>query len=319
MKKFLLSLMIMAVIGTASKVNAQCEGVAVTFSEIDVSQTATHIIYQFKWLHVKGNASIQARLRCGGTTYVLDGPCIRTVKDSTSTIPYFFKDSFPKALIPATPECNIGVKEVVLGVWTNPNCGGLFCPGTGAALIPLPVVFKSFDATRSRSNVAVKWETSTEIDNAGFNVQRNIGGAWQTVAYVPSQAPGGNSQATLTYSFNDLNTTKGISQYRIQQVDFDGKNKFSEIRAVRGEGQLGKTTIFPNPSNNGNASIVFEDANVKRDVSVVDMTGKVIKQWRNVTNNNLQIENLPSGIFSIRILAVETGEQIVEKIVVNKR
>jgi hypothetical protein len=77
--------------------------------------------------------------------------------------------------------------------------------------------------------------------------------------------------------------------------------------------------VFPNPSNNGNVSIVFEDANVKRDVSVIDMTGKVIKQWRNVTNNNLLVENLPSGLFSVRILAVETGEQVVEKIVVNKR
>jgi hypothetical protein len=185
--------------------------------------------------------------------------------------------------------------------------------------IVTPVNFKSFTAARNRSNVGLKWETLSEINNAGFTVQRNIGGTWQDIAFVPSQAAGGNSDALLTYTLNDLNPTKGITQYRLRQVDLDGKFKLSDIRAVRGEGQIGKTIVYPNPTNTGNVSIVFEDANVKRDVSVIDMTGKVIKQWRNVTNNNLQVENLPSGVFSVRILAVETGEQVVEKIVVNKR
>ncbi len=185
--------------------------------------------------------------------------------------------------------------------------------------IVTPVNFKSFTASRNRSNVLLKWETLSEQNSAGFSIQRNIGGTWQEIAYVPSQAVGGNSDALLTYTLNDLNATKGITQYRIKQVDLDGKSKFSDIRAVRGEGQIGKTVLFPNPTNTGNVSIVFEDANVKRDVSVIDMTGKIIKQWRNVTNNNLQVENLPSGVFSVRIIAVETGEQVVEKIIVNKR
>ncbi len=188
-----------------------------------------------------------------------------------------------------------------------------------AGCIGLPVNFKSFTATRNRSNVLLKWETSTEIDNAGFTIQRNIGGTWVDIAYVPSQAPGGNSTATLTYTLNDLNPTRGITQYRVKQVDLDGKFALSDIRAVRGEGQIGKTIIFPNPTSNGNVTIVFEDANVKRDVSIFDMTGKTIKQWRSVTNNNLQVENLLPGVYTVRILAVETGEQVVEKIVVNKR
>jgi hypothetical protein len=185
--------------------------------------------------------------------------------------------------------------------------------------IGLPVEFKSFTATRNRSNVVLKWETATEIDNTGFSVLRNIGGTWQEIAFVPTQAQGGNSTITLVYTFNDPNTNKGITQYRIKQIDNDGKFSLSDIRAVRGDGQIGKTIVFPNPTNTGNVTIVFEDANVKRDISIIDMAGKVIKQWRNVTNNNLQVENLPLGVFSVRILAVETGEQVVEKIVVNKR
>jgi len=55
-----------------------------------------------------------------------------------------------------------------------------------------------------------------------------------------------------------LNNVNGISQYRIKQVDFDAKFKFSDIRAVRGEGQAGHTIVFPNPSFDGRVSIVLK-------------------------------------------------------------
>ncbi len=185
--------------------------------------------------------------------------------------------------------------------------------------IGLPVSFKSFTAARNRTNVLLKWETYFEQNNSGFAVERNIRGTWEQVAFVPTQAPDGNSLDPLTYLFNDLNHIRGITQYRIKQVDQDGKFRYSVIRAVRGEGQIGKTIIFPNPSRDGNVTVVFEDASVSRDVSVIDMSGRIIKQWKGVTNNNLQIDNLVPGVFSVRISIPETGEQVVEKIVVSKR
>ena len=202
-------------------------------------------------------------------------------------------------------------------------CEQLGTPSEAQGFIPLattlPVTFKSFTATRNRSNVLLKWETATELNNSGFMLQRNTGNGWEDIVFVPSKALNGNSEGILTYTYTDINTTKGVTQYRLEQVDLDGKAKLSDVRAVRGEGQIGKTIVYPNPSSTGNVTIVFEDANIKRDVSIFDMSGKIIKQWRNVSNNNLQVENLPSGMFTIRILAVETGEQVVQKVVVNKR
>ncbi|MEQ1678779.1 MAG: hypothetical protein ABL876_18935, partial [Chitinophagaceae bacterium] len=104
--------------------------------------------------------------------------------------------------------------------------------------IPLPVDFKSFTARRNGSTVLLKWETSTEQNSKGFAVERNLGGDnWQEVAFVPSQAVGGNSSSLLSYQHIDQNTAKGISQYRIRQVDLDNKSKFSEVRSVRGSDQ----------------------------------------------------------------------------------
>lgn len=186
--------------------------------------------------------------------------------------------------------------------------------------IPLPVNFKSFTAVRNRSNVLLKWETTTEQNCSGYALERNTGNSgWQQIAFIPTQAPGGNSNDLLTYQYNDLNTAKGVTQYRVKQSDNDGKSRLSDIRSVRGDGQIGKTIVYPNPSNDGKVNILFEEANVTRDVAVMDMSGRIVKQWRGITNNNITIDNLVPGMYSIRIVAVETGEQAVEKVVVNKR
>ncbi|GEM_PF-297708 len=186
--------------------------------------------------------------------------------------------------------------------------------------IGLPVSLKSFTATRtSRNNVDLKWETATEVDAAGFALERNTAGNWQEIAFVPSQAPGGNSLDLLAYTHNDPNNTRGMSQYRIRQVDLDGRFQYSVIRAVRGDGQSGATIVYPNPSSDGRVTVVFEEAAVSRDLSLSDMTGRVVRQWKAVTNNNIQIENLVPGVYSLRILVPETGWVSTEKIVVNKR
>src|SRR5204863_532857 len=122
--------------------------------------------------------------------------------------------------------------------------------------IPLPVEFASFTATRNHSSVLLNWETVTEHNSAGFAVERNINGNWQQVAYILSQSAAGNSNSALTYQYNDLNTVKGIAQYRIKQVDLDNHSKYSTVRAVRGEGQIGKTIVFPNPSSDGKINMV---------------------------------------------------------------
>jgi hypothetical protein len=165
----------------------------------------------------------------------------------------------------------------------------------------------------------LKWETATEANNKGFALQRNIdNNTWQTIAFIKSQATDGNSSSTLMYAYNDLNASRGMSQYRVQQVDLDGKSKLSEIRAVRGEGQKGKTIVYPNPSLDGRVNIVFEDKENTRDIMLMDISGRIIRQWKNIISNIIQVENLEPGLYSMRILVLDTREQSVEKIVVSR-
>lgn len=184
----------------------------------------------------------------------------------------------------------------------------------------LPVSLISFTATRNSSLVNLKWTTASEQNNKGFNIERMLGnGTWETIAFVSSQAPGGNSSSDLTYAYTDPNNFKGVSQYRLRQEDLDGRIKLSEIRAVRGEDQKDKVIVFPNPSD-GKVSVLFGDnSNIVRDVTLFDMSGRTVKLWKGITVNNIQIENLVPGMYSLRIFVPATGDQTVEKIIVNKR
>jgi hypothetical protein len=184
---------------------------------------------------------------------------------------------------------------------------------------PLPVTLRSFTAQRiNRSNVLLRWETSTEINNSGFAVQKNLGSnIWQTIAFVQSQANGGNSNSILNYSYTDLNMNKGITQYRLKQVDIDNKAKFSEVRAVRGEGQSAKTIIYPNPSRNGSVSVVFDSQDGRRNVYLMDSYGRTLRKWEGISGNTMEIRNLNNGMYTLRIVEKETGSQSVEKILVN--
>lgn len=183
----------------------------------------------------------------------------------------------------------------------------------------LPVNFSAFTAKRDQSAVMLQWETSSEQNNRGFAVERNTGGMWEQLAFIQSQAAGGNSNAKLIYKYEDMNTAKAISQYRIRQVDIDGTFKYSEVRSVFGEQQMARTVVYPNPSSDGKVNIILEGTNGLRDISVVDMAGRIVKQWKATPNNNLQADNLLPGMYSLRVIDRETGKQSVEKILINGR
>lgn len=186
----------------------------------------------------------------------------------------------------------------------------------GTDEIPLPVHFSSFTANRQSSTVAITWTTAFEQDNKGFYVQRNVNGEWKNIAFVFSQATAGNSSSALSYEYKDLNTVNGITQYRIQQVDIDGRTKYTDIRAVRGEGQASKIVAYPNPSSDGKVNIVFEDNSGLRDVQVSDLQGRIVKSFRSVANNILVIEKLTSGFYTIKVTNKSTAATSVQKVVV---
>ena len=128
---------------------------------------------------------------------------------------------------------------------------------------PVPVELTSFIVASHGSNAALKWETATESNNYGFDVER------KTIALTSALRDGGNgfvgdfekigfvvgagtSSAPREYSFTDVNIPAGKYSYRLKQIDRDGQFKFSEsvdIGVNAFPKIFGMEQNFPNPFN----------------------------------------------------------------------
>ncbi len=103
---------------------------------------------------------------------------------------------------------------------------------------PLPVELSSFTASIVGNAVKLNWRTETEVNNYGFEVERNTPinplsrgeaegrGVWKKIGFVDGN---GNSNSPKTYSFTDNDVLSGKYQYRLKQIDNDGKYEYSDI------------------------------------------------------------------------------------------
>ncbi len=180
----------------------------------------------------------------------------------------------------------------------------------------LPVSLKSFNAVQRSGKAFLSWETAQEIDNDGFEIQRRTAnGNYETIGFVDSKAPGGTG-GQYSYSFDD-NTAlaKGVTYYRLRQLDLNGKATYSEIKAIRAGNSSITVSVYPNPSR-GTTNVAIPESTGKMDVSLDDFSGKSIQRWSGINVRNLQINNLKPGIYMLRINLRETGELITERIIV---
>lgn len=81
-----------------------------------------------------------------------------------------------------------------------------FAHMTGGPVGVLAVNLASFDATQKGNGVEVAWETTSEINNVGFNLYRGLTPEQpeQWLAFVPSQAPGSSQGAAYTWFDTDV-------------------------------------------------------------------------------------------------------------------
>jgi hypothetical protein len=191
----------------------------------------------------------------------------------------------------------------------------LTCPEAS----PLPVSLKAFTAARNGRNVLLSWETASEANSKGFDIERRDGtGSWTTIGFVASQAANGNSSQPLRYQYTDANVSSGTTQYRLKQVDLNSSARYSDVRLVRGLEQKTALTVYPNPSTTGTVSILMDKENVARDIQVIDYTGRIVKEFRSVSSNQVRIDNLVQGSYVIRVTDKQSGEVSSEKVMVRR-
>ncbi|MBI5808184.1 MAG: T9SS type A sorting domain-containing protein [Ignavibacteriales bacterium] len=119
---------------------------------------------------------------------------------------------------------------------------------------PLPVEITSIAASVSNNKVLLNWQTATEVNNYGFEIERsvaqisNLFNNWEKIGFVNGH---GNSNSPKDYSFVDANPPSGKVQYRLKQIDTDGSFEYSQVVQVETElpKQFSLEQNYPNPFN----------------------------------------------------------------------
>lgn len=173
----------------------------------------------------------------------------------------------------------------------------------GTACTVLPVELVQYEVRKvSDSEVEVSWQTFSESNASHYLVQRSVNGIdFLTLEHVPAK---GTSNVLQHYNSSDYEPLKGLSYYRMVQVDRDGDSTFYAIKPIHI--QSGSFMLYPNPAETV-VYIAFEQTTRESwyTVEILDALGKTVNSMYlpATTNDGLQLNvaALPSGVYFLRV------------------
>jgi len=189
---------------------------------------------------------------------------------------------------------------------------------------PLPVELTSFTASVSGGKVTLNWQTATEVNNYGFEIERTsprpspqgeggeAGRGWENIGFVAGH---GNSNSVKEYLFVDGNVSNGKVSYRLKQIDNDGKYEYSkEIEIDLGTpNEFSLSQNYPNPFNPSTTirysipNVIAGEAKQSVVLKVYDILGNVVATLVNEQKSagNYEVKfnasNLSSGIYFYKL------------------
>ncbi|OGX83459.1 hypothetical protein BEN47_04015 [Hymenobacter lapidarius] len=189
--------------------------------------------------------------------------------------------------------------------------------------LPLPVTLTTFDAKRVGTDALVTWETASEFNSKGFEVQVSTDGKqFRTLGSVASASA--NSTKKTSYRYVDTEANKvGTRYYRLRQIDIDGKDAFFAPRTVLFTGKALATAMvaYPNPINGNELRLVLQSVVAGKGLlRITDMTGRLIRQESVELSSgisDLSVKNLgdlKAGLYLVGV-TLPTGETQNLKIV----
>jgi len=181
-------------------------------------------------------------------------------------------------------------------------------------VVALPVELVAFTATSNQMTTVLTWKTATEVNNAGFeidrssmnNVQSTIN-RWAKIGFVRGN---GTTNSPHNYSYIDNVETAGTCSYRLKQIDHNGAFKYSQAVQVTIAVPkiLALNQNYPNPFNPSTNIQFTVPTNGRAILKVYNTLGQEVAnlfdgvatagQYHQATFN---ASNLASGIYFSRL------------------
>ncbi len=176
---------------------------------------------------------------------------------------------------------------------------------------PLPVELTSFTAKPIGKSILLNWQTSTEINNFGFEIHRQTRKeVWEKIGFVNGN---GTSNSPKEYTYIDMNPEGNeLIRYRLKQIDNDGKFEYSEIININYS--INNFELYQNYPNPFNPSTTISwqspmDGNVI--IKIYDILGnevaEILNEFKSAGRQEIKFETvntnnrLTSGVYIYKI------------------
>lgn len=154
---------------------------------------------------------------------------------------------------------------------------------------PLPVELLNLKASPLSNYVKIAWQTTNEINNKGFQVERlnPMTQNWDILGFVKAQVKG------FHYEFID-DAPLSMSYYRLRQIDHDGKEVLSKIVSAALNGST-KLKVYPNLVTD----FLNIDSDVKGDFQIINMFGQSL--INGYAAQKVDVSALPKGTYFVKV------------------
>lgn len=185
-----------------------------------------------------------------------------------------------------------------------------------------PVELISFTSVINKNDVTLNWQTVTEKNNKGFDIERRTSNSnWQVISFIVGN---GTSLENHSYTFTDKNITPQKYFYRLKQVDFNGSFEYSkEIEAdFTTPIKFSLEQNYPNPFNPSTRISFTLNKSGFASLKVYDMLGKEVtvlvnKELQAGTHSyEFEAASLPSGVYIYKLKTEQSS--LVKKMMLLK-
>lgn len=273
---------------------------------------------------VNGNSySVNDVLSVGGTIIFNDSATSYLHTGLSATTTYYYKAwSVSGTTYSSNAVTSSATTQTLPAKYAGGNGDGYASAAAGSG--PLPVELTSFEAKNTEDKIKLTWETATEVNDHGFEVERitndNSGDSslvnvnWADVGFVKGA---GNSNSSKDYSYTDRPTGGTEFSYRLKQIDNDGNFKYYDSITVKLNAKTKAELMnnYPNPFNPSTAIKFYLPGTEKVTIKIYDVLGKKVKTLFNRQTDagyhivywngrNSSGNSVASGVYIYRLSAV---------------
>ncbi|RKY99822.1 MAG: hypothetical protein DRQ13_01580 [Ignavibacteriae bacterium] len=176
----------------------------------------------------------------------------------------------------------------------------------------IPVELISFNAEVDENGIVLKWETATELNNSGFEIEKSTDSrTFEKIGQINGK---GTTTEKQEYIYIDGSIVSGNGKvfYRLKQIDFDGTSEYSDVIEVDYSlipKVFSLSQNYPNPFN-PTTTIKFDiPKEVKVTLKIYDALGSEVAT---LVNENMEpgyykyqwnAAQFASGVYFYRITA----------------